>query len=181
MTFCSFVAQLAVWLLNVTSAASASPRLAAAADDASCAVLPLATAVTILFYALVFAGGPGLVIESTAVGRPRWLSPTMHLCNAAFAWADLALCAGRRSFSAAARKACVGLFVAYAVWQLVVRLVVGSYSYPVLNALPHPWGWVGAAAVGRGFAGAGLAAGAAFTRAARLLTGGAAAARARGG
>jgi hypothetical protein len=34
------------------------------------------------------------------------------------------------------------------VWIQVVKHVVGSYPYPVLNKLPHPHGYLGFSAAG---------------------------------
>lgn len=175
LTFCGFCCQLCVWLLAACSdaAALASARpawLAAAADNAACAVLPLATAVTALFYAL-FLMNPGHVIDPRFPHRPAWLSPVMHGWNSGFAVFDILLAHGERRFTVSARTAASALFVAYTVWIQIVFQVAGEYPYPVLNKLPHPWGWAGTAAVGRGVAVAVFAGGGRLAARLRRATG----------
>lgn len=135
LTFNVFAAQTLFWpLALLADLQPGAARLVRAADDCACALLPLATTVTVLFYALLFMD-PGNVVEPGL--RPEWLSPAMHLANAAAAWAD-ALAFAPRSFSSRAAGASVVLTSAYAVWIQVVKHHFGSFPYPFLNALPHP-------------------------------------------
>jgi hypothetical protein len=123
---------------------AASPRtratLTRAADDAACAVFGLANVVTVMYYSLEAA--TAAVVEGGPVARPPWLGRAVHLANAGAAWADLLL-AHPRSFSPRAATASLTLAGAYAAWLLVVRAAAGTFPYPILNALPMPWGFVG--------------------------------------
>ena len=83
----------------------AARRLTQLVDDWACALVPLASSVTVLFYALLTAN-PTLVVESAL--RPEWLSPVMHVGNSLAAWGD-ALLVRERTFSARAGVGAVTL------------------------------------------------------------------------
>jgi len=116
------------------SGASKKGPLSVLADDMACALLPLSSVVSVLFYALLY-NDPLSVVEPGL--RPAWLSPAMHGLNSVAAWADFAVC-GPRAFSRRAAVATVALAACYGVWIQVVKLKFGSFPYPFLNTLPHP-------------------------------------------
>ena len=138
----------------------AARRLTQLVDDWACALVPLASSVTVLFNALLTAN-PTLVVESAL--RPEWLSPVMHVGNSLAAWGD-ALLVRERTFSARAGVGAVAVTSGYAVWIQVVRQVTGQYPYPVLNLLPHPQGYVALSCVGHALAGAVFMGGRALAR-----------------
>jgi hypothetical protein len=145
LTFYSYTAQTAGFGLAAAAALapcgpSTKARLRVAADDAACAVFGLANVVTVLYYGLEAA--TAAVVEGGPVSRPPWLGRSVHVANAAAAWADLLL-AHPRSFSPRAARASHALAATYAAWLLVVRLASGAFPYPILNALPMPAGYIG--------------------------------------
>jgi hypothetical protein len=114
--------------------------LRAAADDAACAVFGLTNVVTVMYYGLEAATAG--VVEGGPAPRPPWLGRSVHVFNAAAAWADL-LVSHPRSFSPRAASLSHASAGAYAAWLLVVRAGAGAFPYPILNALPMPWGYLG--------------------------------------
>lgn len=143
LTFWSFTLQTCALALCVAAHAVRGAKkramLARTADDVSCALFGLANMVTIMYFGLE-ATTSG-VVEGGALPRPAWLGWAVHTGNAVTAWADLLL-AHPRSFSPRAAKGAVGVAAAYSAWLLIVKLVAGRYPYPVLEALPHPHGYI---------------------------------------
>lgn len=113
------------------------------ADNFSSAAFGLANVVTAMFHIVRVLKGPDSAVEGGEIERPFWLGFTVHNMNVMVAWAHLLL--SPHSFSPAARKLSVGFMLTYIVWIQVCHAINGRWPYPILNALPYPWGFLGLA------------------------------------
>lgn len=144
LTFCSYTLQMVQLFVCCLAHVSKSPkrkkRLAATADQLSCALFGIANTVTALFFAIE-KSTKGLV-EGGQLQRPAWLNVAVHIANSVVAWLDL-LIVEERSFHGSSRHLALLIAVAYCTWLLVVRTFFGKFPYPILNKLPFPLGFVG--------------------------------------
>jgi len=149
LTFWSYTFQLLQLFLcvlaHLVKGTKRRRALSAAADRLSCAVFGMANTVTAMFYAIESAT-KGLV-EGGLNERPWWLAAAVHSVNSIVAWLDL-LIVEERSFSGKSRHLALLVGSTYGTWLLLVRHMYGKFPYPVLNALPFPWGYLGFFATG---------------------------------
>lgn len=100
-------------------ATGAPSKLAAPADDLSCALFALAHVVTIMFWALQTT--TGACVEGAHIQRPWWLEPSVHILNSVAAWGDLLTAPGGRRFSSRAQRLSVALVIGYMAYITAAR------------------------------------------------------------
>lgn len=144
LTFYSYTLQLLQLGLCVLSGIVRDRQLKDAlkksSEVLSCAVFGLANTVTAMFYA-VESATQGLV-EGGAHERPWWLGAAVHSINTIVAWIDLAI-VEERNFCGKSKGLTVMFGLIYCMWSLIIRTISGQFPYPILNKLPHPWGFIG--------------------------------------
>lgn len=141
LTFWSYTLQLVQLaccvLAHLTHHPPTRKNLVIIADKLSCAAFGIANTVTAMFYA-VENSTQGLV-EGGKNDRPWWLATAVHALNSLVAWIDLFI-VEERTFSGHSRHLAMFIAISYVCWLLVVKYFYGKFPYPVLNALPYPWG-----------------------------------------
>jgi len=78
LTFCVFTLQLAQALLALVSDLGLVPALGGLVDDVSCAAMPLANVVTVMYYLVDALTPPGALVEGGKHLRPSWLAFMVH-------------------------------------------------------------------------------------------------------
>mmetsp|Transcript_41498 Transcript_41498/g.105142 ORF Transcript_41498/g.105142 Transcript_41498/m.105142 type:complete len:259 (+) Transcript_41498:370-1146(+) len=152
LTFFGFTIQTFTLTLSVFASCTLSAknislgrgqRVRDLADNFSSAAFGLANVVTVMFHIVRVMRGPDSAVEGGHIERPFWLGFTVHNMNVIVAWVHLLL--SPHSFSPSARKLSVSFMLTYVVWIQVCQHMNGSWPYPILNALPYPWGFIGLA------------------------------------
>jgi FAR-17a/AIG1-like protein len=92
-------------------------------------------------------GTTKMMVEGGSVARPPWLDVSVHAFNTLVAWADL-LYSEPRSFSAASERLSCVLVTVYLAYLMLCRSMNGRFPYPILNALPYPFGFLAFVAAG---------------------------------
>lgn len=140
LTFCVFTLQVAQAGLALLQDMGAVPFLDGFVDAFSCAVMPLANVVTVMYF-LVDRLTVGAV-EGGKELRPWWLEFAVHQGNTIYAWLDV-LASERRSFPALSRTLLLAIALSYAAWINTIKALTREFPYPFLNALPQPYGIAG--------------------------------------
>ena len=133
------VVQLSV--CNLADLFPGAPALTRWADDLSCMAFPIATTVTVLFYSIHFL--LGMAVEDPNVPRLAVVELSVHIFNSVIMWTEMLLSRESRTFSRRAATGCTAFAAFYLTWVSVVKLVDGTYPYPVLEKLGYPYGAVG--------------------------------------
>ncbi|CAG9462348.1 unnamed protein product [Pedinophyceae sp. YPF-701] len=149
MTFCSFTLQTITSILQVLADLSQehkAPKMfrltVRLVDDLSCFTFAVACTVTVMYYGVEKSMKGGAVsVEGGAHDRPPWLNWAVHVLNSIYAAADVLL-SEPRTFSLTAAGYVAAFCVAYPIWLLVIKQVMSSFPYPILEKLPFPHGFI---------------------------------------
>lgn len=114
----------------------AVPFLDGFVDAFSCAVMPLANVVTVMYF-LVDRLTVGAV-EGGKELRPWWLEFAVHQGNTIYAWLDV-LASERRSFPALSRTLLLAIALSYAAWINTIKACErGAADGACLVSCPEP-------------------------------------------